>query len=167
MNIVPDSLIATEKPEDEHLVEKLAEDACGPGRCTRTAFRLREDVPHEPDLSFVTWLGGEPIASVRLTKIWIGDSLGLLLGPLVVSKAHKNKGYGAELMKCAVEAARNAKHDWILLVGDFPYYKRFGFEIVTPGKIYLPGPVDPQRLLICPLHSGSADQVSGTARQYS
>jgi len=167
MNIAPDSLVAPEKPEDYCLVEKLAEEAFGPGRFTRTAFRLREGVPHEPDLSFVTWIGGQPIASVRLTKIWVGENLGLLLGPLVVSNAYKNKGFGARLMTTVVDAARTAGHEWILLVGDYPYYQRFGFEAVEPGKISLPGPVDPQRLLICPLQNGAANKVSGSARQFS
>ncbi len=167
MNIAPKSLIVPEKTEDFMLVEKLAENAFGPGRFTRTAFRLREGAPHEPGLSFVTWKTGVPIASVRLTRIWIGDHEGLLLGPLVVAPEYKNCGFGAELMSTAVKAARAADHTCILLVGDYPYYQRFGFEIVKPGKIVLPGPVDPQRLLICPLQEGIVDRFSGMVRPFS
>ncbi|MEM9276986.1 MAG: N-acetyltransferase [Pseudomonadota bacterium] len=166
MNVAPNTLIVTEKPEDYLAVEKLAEDAFGPGRFTRTAFRLREGVPREPDLSFVTWMGDMPIAAVKLTKIWVGDKEALLLGPLVVSKEYKSRGYGAQLMETAVNAAKSAGHDCIILVGDLPYYQRFGFEIVKRGTITLPGPVDPQRLLICPLKDGAAENMSGTARPY-
>ena len=167
MNIAPKTLTVTEKPEDFEAVELLAEEAFGPGRFTRTAFRLREGVPHEPHLSFVTWQANKPIASVRLTKLWVGDEVCLLLGPLVVSCDYKNKGYGAELMRTAVSAAREAGHSNIILVGDFPYYQRFGFQVVKPGSILFPGPVDPERLLVCPLHGDGQEQVSGIARAYS
>lgn len=165
MNIAPKTLVVTEKPEDFELVEKLAEDAFGPGRFTRTAFRLREGVPHEPDLSFVTWSDGKPIASVKLTKIWIGDQEALLLGPLVVLPEYKSKGYGAELMKTAVSAARSKGHSCILLVGDLPYYERFGFKVVKPGKITMPGPVDPHRLLVCMLQENE-QELSGSVTSY-
>ena len=160
MNITPKTFIVTEKPEDHDLVERLAEEAFGPGRYARTAFRLREGVPNEPDLSFVKWLGNTPIASVKLTKIWVGEQVALLLGPLVVSSAYKCRGHGAELMEAAVQAARSAGHTAIILVGDHPYYQRFGFEVVKPGRITLPGPVDPQRLLICPLQDGILENLS-------
>ncbi|MEM7067590.1 MAG: N-acetyltransferase [Pseudomonadota bacterium] len=166
MNIAPKSLIVNEKPEDFELVEQLAEEAFGPGRFTRTAFRLREGIPHEPDLSFVTWRAGKPIASVKLTKIWIGDQVCLLLGPLVVSVANKNSGYGGELMMTAVNAAREAGYPAIILVGDFPYYQRFGFQVVKAGTITMPGPVDPARLLICPLQDSALEAIKGTAKPY-
>ena len=163
MNICQSIQIVTEKPEDYEQVELLAEKAFGPGRFARTAFRLREGVPHEPDLSFVCWLHKEAIAAVKLTKIWIGEKTALLLGPLVVSDAYKCNGYGAILMETAVEAARAAGHDCIILVGDLPYYQKFGFEVVPAGKITLPGPVDPQRLLVCELKPGSFDEYGGVA----
>lgn len=166
MNICQNIQIATEKPEDHAQVERLAEKAFGPGRFTRTAFRLREGVPHEPDLSFVCWLNNEAIAAVKLTKIYVEDKTALLLGPLVVSDAYKCNGYGAKLMETAVEAARSAGHECIILVGDLPYYQRFGFEVVSPGKITMPGPVDPQRLLVCELKPGAFERFSGSARPY-
>lgn len=167
MNISEDHLITREQAEHFEIVEKLAEQAFGPGRFTRTAFRLREGVPHEEALSFVCWKGDAIIASVRLTKLWIGEDEALLLGPLVVSPAFKAKGYGAKLMAKAVEAARLAGHSAILLVGDLPYYQKFGFEQVSPGSITLPGPVDPARLLLCDLHGIGSEAFKGQARPYS
>ena len=166
MNIASKFLTLNEKPEDHDLVEKLAEDAFGPGRFTRTAFRLREGIPHEPELSFVTWNGDNAIAAVKLTKVWVGDTVALLLGPLVVADEFKGMGYGAELMRTAVDAAGDAGHNCIILVGDLPYYQRFGFEVVPHGQITLPGPVDPHRLLACPLKEGALHAITGMARPY-
>ena len=164
MNVAMSHFVTCEKPDHHEIVEKLAEQAFGPGRFTRTAFRLREGVPHEPDLSFVSCLGEEIVASVRLTKIRIGDDPALLLGPLVVLPQYKSCGYGRELMETAVAAAREAGHLAIILVGDEPYYGKFGFEQVPPGQITLPGPVDPARLLICKLNLEDGKTLRGAAR---
>lgn len=150
----PQTYLTPELPEHAHLVEALSETAFGPGRFTRTAFKIREGVPHEQDLSFVLFHEGVLVGSVRLTKIRIGDAPSLLLGPLVVSPEFKNVGFGKMLMERAVDASRELGHGSILLVGDAPYYQRFGFEQVPRGDITLPGPVDYARLLICYLHDG-------------
>jgi len=165
MNPLTD-LIKPECPEDFDAVEKLAEVAFGPGRFTRSAFRLREGVPHEPNLSFTLHRSGKLAGSVKLTKILVGDDETLLLGPLVVSPDHKNTGLGAALMKRAVDAARDEGHGAIILVGDLDYYKKFGFERVSPGQITLPGPADPGRILICALKENVANSLSGQARQF-
>ena len=157
-------LITADDAEYDEIVEHLAEQAFGPGRFTRTAFRLREGVPHEPDLSFLCWINGEIIASVRLTRIKIGEEEALLLGPLVVLPDYKGQGFGAELMQLAVKAAKDRGDLAILLVGDLPYYGKFGFEQVPPGAISLPGPVDPDRLLICNLNLAQGQSLMGFAQ---
>jgi predicted N-acetyltransferase YhbS len=48
-----------------------------------------------------------------------------------------------------------------LLVGDEPYYARLGFRRVPRGQITLPGPVDPERLLVVELASGALANYSG------
>jgi len=70
-------------------------------------------------------------------------------------------GIGARLMEVALEAAREAGHGLVILVGDAPYYARFGFRPVPPGKVTLPGPVDPNRLLVAELSEGALAAVSG------
>lgn len=159
-------IINTEAPEDFDAVEKLAEAAFGPGRFTRSAFRLREGVPHEPSLSVTLHRSGKLAGSVKLTKILIAEDEALLLGPLVVAPEYKNEGVGAALMFKAVNAAREEGHQAIILVGDFDYYNRFGFEQVGHGQIKLPEPADPARILICPLNDGTREMFSGLARQY-
>jgi len=156
--------ISPEKPEEFDAVEALAAEAFGPGRFARTAFRLRENVPHEVDLSFILKDKGQLAGSVRLTKIMIGEDQALLLGPLVVAPVYKNSGVGRKLMEVSVNTARDKGHGGILLVGDLPYYQQFGFEVVKHGAILMPGPVNAQRLLICKLQGDEGKSFSGQAR---
>lgn len=165
MNTLID-IIKPEAPEDFDAVEKLAQEAFGPGRFTRSAFRLREGVMHEASLSFTLHRSGKLAGAVKLTKIIIGDDEALLLGPLVVLPEYKSEGIGAALMFKAVQAAKAQSHEAILLVGDFDYYKKFGFEQVKHGQIKLPGPVDPARILLCPLVDGAKEKFTGLAGQY-
>jgi len=158
------SLTRLESPADNSAIEALHHTAFGPGAYARAAFRVREQATHLPSLSFVTEQGGSLVASVRLTPIAIGDARGLLLGPLVVDPPHKGKGYGKALMRLAVDEVRKAGWPWILLVGDQPYYWPFGFRPVPPRKVFLPGPVDPARLLVAELVPGSAAELDGMVR---
>ncbi len=158
--------ITLEQPQHFEVVEKLTAEAFGPGRFTRSAFRLRENVPHEPDLSFVVHVGDQLVGSVKLTRIKIGNAEALLLGPLVVAQSHKNSGIGKLMMETSVAAAQKTEFGAILLVGDLPYYQRFGFEKVERGNILLPGPADPDRILICPLQSTLTDNFCGLAERH-
>jgi len=154
-----------ETPNDAPAIENLAEISFGPGRFTRAAYRLRMGVRHEARLSFVGEAGGELIGSVRLTRILIGDRPALLLGPLVVAPAWKDKGCGRGLMRLAVDSAREQGHRLIVLVGDLAYYAPFGFRRVEPpGAVTLPAPVDPARLLVAELEAGAAAGLAGAAR---
>ena len=139
-------LIKPESADDEQPIETMTEEAFGPGRFARSAFRLREGVLHEPSLSFTAEYEGQIIGSVRLTRILVSETPALLLGPLVVSPGYKGFGAGRVLMEKAVAVARGEGHAWIILVGDLPYYGKFGFEQVPRGSISLPAPVDPDRI---------------------
>lgn len=154
-----------ELPEDLAAVDALHAEAFGPGRFARTAFRLREGVPHDPRLSFSALIDGTLVGSVWLTPMRIGNTPALLLGPLTVSPLVKHKGIGRALMKRAMEEATAAGHALVLLVGDEPYYGPFGFKMVPPGSIEMPGPVDPRRLLIAELVPGAAQNAKGPARK--
>ncbi|PVB59708.1 N-acetyltransferase [Labrenzia sp. 011] len=145
-------VIRPEDASDATEIETLQAEAFGPGRFARTAFRLRENIPHRPDLSFVGVMGPQVAGSIRLTPITIGDIGALLLGPLTVSPDFKNRGLGKALMRTAMDAASVAGEKAVLLVGDAPYYSPFGFQQVPFGRITLPGPVDPARLLIALLN---------------
>ncbi|WP_306025087.1 GNAT family N-acetyltransferase [Oceaniradius stylonematis] len=149
-----DHLIAPERAECADAIEALHAEAFGPGRFTRAAFRLREQGPHDPALSFVALSpGGGLLGSVRLTPVVTAESghRGHLLGPLAVAPDYKNQGFGRALVRRAVDAASATPGSaYVLLVGDAPYYAPLGFRQVPAGRLRLPGPVDPRRLLAHP-----------------
>lgn len=152
-------------PADAPAVEKLEERAFGPGRYARTAYRLREGVEADLSLSFVAHVGTLLVGANRMTPILIGDAPALLLGPLTVEPAFRSQGLGEALVKTSLDAARDAGHGLVLLVGDLDYYARLGFSRVPRGKITMPGPVDPQRLLYCQLREGAFESASGRMRR--
>ncbi len=49
----------------------------------------------------------------------------------------------------------------MLLVGDAPYYGRFGFSTEKTGALWLPGPYERHRLLARELSSGALDGAHG------
>lgn len=164
---MPDLSLALtpETPADAAVIEKLNERAFGPGRFARTAYRLREGAAADYPLSFVARVGTLVVGANRMTPIVIGAAPAFLLGPLIVDPAFRSRGIGAILVKRSIDAAREAGHRLVLLVGDEPYYGRLGFKRVPNGRIAMPGPVDPARVLICELVEGAFEGVSGAVRQ--
>ncbi len=150
---------------DEAAIEKLDERAFGPGRFARTAYRLREGVASDLSLSFVARVGTLLVGANRMTPILAGASPALLLGPLTVEPAFRSQGVGEALIKKSLDAAREAGHTLVLLVGDEDYYSRVGFRRVPRGKITMPGPVDPDRLLYYELREGAFAATSGRMRR--
>ncbi len=153
--------IALETQHDDVAVDRLHERTFGPGRYARTAFRIREQTSHERALSFTARVGTMLVGSVRLTRVRIGATPVLLLGPLSVEPPFQSVGIGARLMDVALEAAKAAGHRLVILVGDEPYYAKFGFKRVPTGRVTLPGPVDPARLLVAELEDGAFEGVGG------
>jgi predicted N-acetyltransferase YhbS len=156
-----DPLIRPETAAEHDAIEALNEHAFGPGRFARTAFRLREGVDADPDLSLVAMVGARLGGSVKITPIHIGDQPSLLLGPLAVDPDYGNRGLGRALVRAVVEKARALGHRSILLVGDAPYYGPLGFDRVSPADVIMPGPVDTARVLLCELVEGAAAEARG------
>lgn len=153
-----------EAPADHAAIERLHERAFGPGRFARTAFRLREGVNPYFDLCFTARVGTLLVGSIRLSPVEIGTVPAVLLGPITIDPAFQSKGIGAALMGKSLSVAREKGHKLVILVGDAPYYQRFGFQVVPPGRLSLPGPVDPGRLLVHELAEGAFEGVSGPVR---
>lgn len=153
--------ILLESPGDAEAIERLHERTFGPGRYAKTAYRLREQAAHSLDLSFIARIGTLLIGSVWLTPIRIGETKALLLGPLTVEPAFRERGIGQALIARSLKEAMAKGHRLVMLVGDEPYYARSGFKQVPPGRVTMPGPVDPTRLLIAELIDGAFDGVSG------
>jgi predicted N-acetyltransferase YhbS len=156
--------ILPEMPEDAPAIERLHERTFGPGRFARTSYRIREEMAHRVELSFTARIGTLLVGSVRQTKIRIGDTRALLLGPLTIEPPFRNHGIGKALIERALEAARRRGHRLVVLVGDVPYYARCGFVAIPKGQVTMPGPVDPARLLVAELAEGAFVGVSGAIR---
>jgi predicted N-acetyltransferase YhbS len=143
-------------------ISALHDKVFGPGRFTRTAYRVREGTAPVSSYCRAAMLGERLIAAVRFTPIRIGRANGaLLLGPLAVHPDFAGQGFGKRLIAEGMEAAKAAGVRLVLLVGDEPYYGRFAFHPVPIGQITLPGPVDPQRLLAAELVPGALAEMHG------
>jgi predicted N-acetyltransferase YhbS len=142
-------------------IDEINEEAFGPGRYARAAYRIREGGPHERQLSFVAMHGETVIASVRLTRVAAGKGRALLLGPLAVRPEWKNIGVGRRLVALSLEAAAKAGIDAVILVGDEPYYGPLGFQRIPRGQLSMPGPVDLNRLLAHEIKPGSVAALTG------
>ena len=148
----PYPTLAPERPEDSDAIEALLDHAFGPGRFVKSSERVREMAAFRPDLSFCAWApDGRLVGSVRQWSIRIGAAPAIFLGPLAVEAEMRKYGVGGALVARGCEAAKAAGERAVLLVGDPPYFERFGFQATAPGSIVLPDPVDPRRVLIHPL----------------
>jgi predicted N-acetyltransferase YhbS len=157
-------LLEPETPDDAEAIGRLNDRVFGPGRFARAAYRIRETADPDPSLSFVARVGTLLVGAVAMTPVDIGGAKALLLGPLIVEPVFRSQGIGEALVTRALEAARAAGWTLVVLVGDEPYYSRMGFQPVPPGRITLPGPVDPARLLYCEFESGALEAARGEAR---
>jgi predicted N-acetyltransferase YhbS len=156
--------ILAETAEDAAAIERLHERTFGPGRYVLSAYRIREGRGHRPDLSFTARIGTLLVGSARLTPICIGDTPALLLGPLTVEPPFRGRGVAKGLIERALAEAKKQGHKLVVLVGDEPYYGRFGFKRIAKGQVKMPGPVDPARLLVTELAAGAFDGVGGMIR---
>jgi predicted N-acetyltransferase YhbS len=156
--------ILPETPDDAVAVERLHERTFGPGRYAKSAYRLRERRGHQLELSFTARIGTLLVGSVRLSRIRIGETQALLLGPLTVEPPFRERGIGYALIDRALAEAKARGHRLVVLVGDEPYYGKSGFKRIPKGRATMPGPVDPARLLVCELADAAFDGVSGAIR---
>jgi predicted N-acetyltransferase YhbS len=156
--------ILPETPNDAFAIDRLHERTFGPGRFAKTAYRLREQADHIPELSFTARIGTLLIGSVWLSPIRIGDAKALLLGPVTVEPAFRDRGVGQALIDRALKEAAAKGHRLVVLVGDEAYYEKCGFKRIPKGRAIMPGPVDPARLLVAELSPGAFDRVSGPIR---
>lgn len=158
-------VLSPQTPADLAAIEKLDERAFGPGRFARSAYRLREGVEPDHDLSFVARVGTLLVGANRITPIRCGEAAALLLGPLTVDPAFRSGGIGEQLVQKSLDAARAAGHGLVLLIGDMSYYGRMGFVPAPPDRLIFIGPVDPARLLYCELVKGAFAEARGMVRR--
>lgn len=147
--------------------EAMLDRAMGPGRKRKSSEKLRRGRRPSEGLAFVARDDTAAIVgTVRLWDIRLGERGGaaLLLGPLAVDPALKGAGIGSALMRHAVDEARRLGHRVILLVGDAPYYGRFGFSAEKTAGLAMPGPYERHRFLALELEPGALDGARGVLK---
>ncbi len=154
--------IVPERPQDVGPREALLDLSFGQDRTRLTSYRLREGVEPVKALSYVALIDGQFQGSLRFWPIVVqGARAPLLLGPLAVAPERRGQAIGVALVRNGLRRARRLGHDLVLLVGDYPYYKRFGFIHAKRFGLVMPGPVDPDRLLIRRIPRGRIIGVTG------
>jgi predicted N-acetyltransferase YhbS len=155
--------IRTERDSDVAARERLLDKAFGVTRLRKTSERLREGRLPAEGLAFTAISkSGRVIGTVRLWNVIAGSAgPALLLGPLAVECRHQKKGVGRALVNHALNTARVLGHDSVLLVGDAPYYSRYGFDVAHTRNLHLPGPVERARFLGLELTPGALDGAEG------
>ena len=157
-------VLRDERPEDVPARERLLDVCFGPGRRRKTSERLREGRRPADGLALVATEGEAVIGTLRLWRVDAGGVPALLLGPLAVACSHRARGVGGRLIGEALSRAAAAGHRAVLLVGDAPYYARFGFGRDGARDLALPGPVELDRFLALELAPGALAGARGLVR---
>jgi predicted N-acetyltransferase YhbS len=156
--------IESEKLFDVAQREMLLDQCFGPSRHQKTCERLREGRLPSRGLAFVARGNDRVLGTIRLWDVAAKTTPFLMLGPLAVSPACRGIGLGGDLMTHALDEARRLSHRAICLVGDAPYYNRFGFSEKFAAGLDLPGPFARERLLAHEIEPGSLAGVTGMVR---
>lgn len=165
--LAPAFVILAESAADMQAREALLDRAMGPKRRKKSSEKLRRGRRPSEGLAFVARdPSGAIVGTVRLWDVMLGEGgpAALLLGPLAVEPGLKSGGIGSALMRHAIAEASRLGHSAILLVGDAPYYGRFGFSADRTGSLAMPGPYERHRLLALELKEGVLDGAKGTIK---
>ena len=154
-------VIRAERGSDVAAREALLDVCFGEGRDARTCQRLRDGRLPAEGLAFSAVTKGKLVGTVRLWHVSAGGRAALVLGPLAVDPSCQKLGVGGALMRYAIDAARRLGHSAIILLGDAPYYARFGFEAAKAAELHLPGSFERERLLGLALREGALDGAWG------
>ena len=151
--------VRKERPAEAATRDALLDLAYGPARFSKTSERLREG--RRPELALVAAEGRRVVGTVQLWQVSAGpDRPALLLGPLAVAPDRRKRGIGSTLVHHALREAARRRYGAVLLVGDAPYYSRFGFSSEKTSALWL-GPYERHRLLGCELKPGALDGARG------
>jgi hypothetical protein len=153
--------IRAERASDVVAREALLDACFGDNRHARTCQRLRDGRAPAAGLALSAMREGRLVGTVRLWHVSAGGIPALVLGPLAVAADCRALGVGAALMEQALSVARARGHGAVILLGDAPYYARFGFSAAKTTELSLPGPFERERLLGLELREGALDGAWG------
>lgn len=150
-----------ETPDDWWEVEALYDLCFAPGREALSSYRLRDGVDPVSSLCLVARdADGIVAGAIRFWPVRVGQHRALLLGPVAVHPTHQGEGLGGSLIGDALERATDLGWSHVLLVGDAPYYGRFGFTSVSE-YVAFPPPTNPSRVLGQRLGEGGGWSLTG------
>ena len=153
--------IRAERASDVAARDALLDACFGDNRHTRTCQRLRDGRAPAEGLALSAVAQGQLVGTVRLWHVTVGGTPALMLGPLAVEASSRQLGVGAALMDHALAAAKARGHRAVILLGDAPYYARFGFSHRKTGGLSLPGSFERDRLLGLELCEGALSGAWG------
>jgi predicted N-acetyltransferase YhbS len=157
--------IRAERASDAAPREALLDACLGVNRHARTCQRLRDGRAAAEGLAFSAVRQERPkgrlVGTVRLWHVSAGGVPALVLGPLAVDPSCRKLGIGAALTNHVLAAAKRRGHGAVILLGDAPYYARFGFSALKTAELSLPGPFERDRLLGLELRDGALDGAWG------
>ena len=153
--------IRAEKVTDVVAREALLDASFGESRSLRTCQRLRDGRAPAEGLAFSAVRQGKLVGTLRLWHVSAGGIPALMLGPLAVDSTSRKLGVAAALMDHALAAATARGHRAVILLGDAPYYARFGFSVQKTAELSLPGPFERDRLLGLELSEAALDGARG------
>ncbi|MGY3448239.1 GNAT family N-acetyltransferase [Bradyrhizobium sp. USDA 4353] len=154
-------VIRSERASDVAARETLLDLCFGDNRHERTCQRLRDGRAPAAGLALSAVRGGKLVGTLRLWHVSAGGRDALMLGPLAVDPEARSLGVGAALMNAALMIAASRGHGAVILLGDAPYYARFGFSVAKTTELELPGAFERARLLGLELVEGSLDGAAG------
>lgn len=158
--------LTPETPDDWWEVEALYDLCFAPGRTALSSYRLRDDVPPVPELCLnARDREGYLAGAIRYWPVLAGGQSALLLGPVAVHPTHQGEGLGGLLINASLHRARDEGWARVMLVGDAPYYARFGFQKLD--DIVMPPPTNPDRVLGHALRPGAWDDVAGEVTRFA
>ena len=156
--------LAVETEADWWEVEALFDLCFAPGREALSSYRLRDDTDPVADLCMTARDGDGVLGgAIRYWPVRIADATALLLGPVAVHPTRQGEGLGRLLIEASL--ARASDWDRVMLVGDAPYYGRFGFKPLT--GIRMPPPTNPDRVLGRALRPDAWKGLSGDVRGWN
>ena len=139
--------LTEERAGDVWEVEALFDLCFAPGREALSSYRLRDGVAPIAGLCRVGRDAAEgPIAcAIRAWPVRVGVAEAALVGPVAVHPTRQGEGLGAAMMFDLAARAPDLGWPRLLLVGDAPYYGRFGFARLD--GVEMPPPTNPDRVL--------------------
>jgi len=157
--------LTPESADDRWEVEALYDTCFAPGRELLSSYRLRDGVPSVGGLSHVARdADGILAGAIRYWPVRIGGAQALLLGPVAVHPTRQGEGLGGLLIETSLEKAVPLGWHRVMLVGDAPYYERFGFTLLT--DVVMPPPTNPARVLGRDLVEGAWNGIAGDVRSW-